>query len=136
MHEDYGHHADSENLVAAGKSPGDEVTGTPWHLFRLCHDLGRRLGSQRPRCNACLSRQARPPGARCNEDVPVGVSVASFAIMSISGYRQRRSLGSGYGGHDADLARRLGPGHPCLRGVDRDFEQIRYSFSMIQFCHG
>jgi hypothetical protein len=46
MREDHGHHADSENLVAAGKSPGDEVTGMPWHLFRLCHDLGRRLGSQ------------------------------------------------------------------------------------------
>ncbi len=64
MHEDDDHHADSDNLVAAGKSPGDEVTGTPWHLLRLCHDLGRRLGSQRPRCNARLSRQARPPGGQ------------------------------------------------------------------------
>jgi hypothetical protein len=46
MHQDQGHHADSENLVTARESPGDEVTGTPWHMFRLCHDLGRHLGSQ------------------------------------------------------------------------------------------
>jgi len=46
MRQDDEHHADSEDLVTAGKSPGDEVSGTPWHLFlfRLCHDLGRRLG--------------------------------------------------------------------------------------------
>src|ERR1700749_4815154 len=53
---------------------------------------------------ACPGRHALLPG-RCNEDVPVGASVASFAIMSISGYRQRRSLlGSAYGGHDAGSA--------------------------------
>ena len=94
MREEHGYHADSENLVTAGKSPGDEVTGTPWHLFRLCHDLGRRLGSQRPRYDARMSRQAHRAAPCCNEvvlvcaaqGVPAGASAVSIATLNSSGF--------------------------------------------------
>src|SRR5580704_1501934 len=87
MRQDDEHHAGSEYLVTAGKSRGDEVSGTPWHLFlfRLCHDLGRRLGSQRPRCYACVSRRLPVPGARRNQDVLIGTSAMAIALIRNSG---------------------------------------------------
>lgn len=97
MTQDGEHPADAKHLGTAGKPPGDEVSGTPWHVFRsFTTSAGVSLsGFQVSRVRVQADTPCR---GRRKQNVWSGALSGDMGITSNSGPWIRSS---GHGRHDA-----------------------------------